>query len=85
MPPINVQGSEDPKEEHAAAVEHLVQYLYGTRNKGIIMNPRGKPLIDVHADSDFSGNWNKLTAADDASTAKSRTGYLISFSKCCYL
>ena len=74
--------SEDPKVEHAQAVEHLVKYLAGTKDKGIIISPKGDPIIEIYADADFCGNWNKLTAPNDASTAKSRTGYLIMFAKC---
>ena len=73
---------EDPKEEHAKAVEFLVRYLAGTKDKGIILHPKNVPVIDVYADADFAGNWNKTTAEWDPSTAKSRTGYLINFAGC---
>ena len=73
---------EDPKEEHAKAIEFLVKYLAGTRDKGIELHPKGIPVIDVYADADFAGNWNKATAEFDPSTAKSRTGYLINFAGC---
>jgi hypothetical protein len=36
----------------------------------------------VYADADFAGNWNKSTAAQDISTAKSRTGFVITFAGC---
>ena len=73
---------EDPKEEHAKAVEYLVKYLAGTKDKGIFLHPKDAPIIDVYADADFAGNWNKMTAEWDPSTAKSRTGYLINFAGC---
>ena len=73
---------EDPKEEYAKAVEHLIKYLAGTRDKGLILRPSSKHHINVYADADFSGNWNKSTASEDSSTAKSRTGYFISYENC---
>ena len=73
--------SSDPKVEHAEAVEFLVRYLQGTKDKGIVMKPEGEPLLEVYADADFSGNWNKNTAEFDSSTAKSRTGFIIYFAK----
>ena len=73
---------ENPKKEHAEAVEHLIKYLSGTANKGIYIQPSGDPVLYVYADADFSGNWNKSTAPEDSSTAKSRTGYFISFANC---
>ena len=73
--------SSDPKIEHAQAVEHLVKYLAGTKNKGVLMKPDIGPMLEVYADADFSGNWNKNTAEYDVSTAKSRSGFVICFAK----
>ena len=73
---------EDPKEEHAQAVENLVKYFSGTKDKGIIISPREDPEIDIFADADFFGNWNRATANNDVGTAKSRTGYVINFASC---
>lgn len=73
---------EEPKQNHAIAVEYIAKYLSGTKDKGIIIMPRGDPIIDVYADADFSGEWNKLNAPFDPSTAKSRSGYIINFAKC---
>ena len=73
---------EEPKEEHARAVEFLVRYLAGTKDKGITLTPNGVPVIDIYADADFAGNWNKMTAEYDPSTAKSRSGYIINFAGC---
>jgi hypothetical protein len=36
----------------------------------------------VWADTDFVGNWNQETAISDATTAKSRSGFLITYSGC---
>lgn len=72
----------DPKEEHVNAVVHLVKYLKGTRDKGIILNPSKNKSFEVWVDADFAGNWNKETAMHDASTAKSRSGYVLTYGDC---
>ena len=46
------------------------------------MKPNEDPILEVYADADFSGNWNRKTAQHDSSTAKSRTGFIIYFAKC---
>ena len=53
-----------------------------TKNKGIILKPDRTKSLEVFADADFSGNWNINTAADDASTAKSRTCYIPLYAGC---
>ena len=62
---------ENPGATHYQAVEHIVKYLKKTREKGIIMKPDKSKSLEVYADADFSRNWYKHTAADDASTASS--------------
>ena len=74
--------SQDPKQTHGDAVLWLCKYLRETRNEGIILDPRTEKSLEVYADADFAGNWNKTTAAHDVSTAKSRTGYVITFAGC---
>ena len=74
--------SEDPKQSHGDAVEHLCKYLAETRNQGIIVDPKRDKSFEVYADADFAGNWNKATASDDVSAAKSRTGYIIMLASC---
>ena len=73
---------EDPCEEHVKAVVHLGNYLKHTRSQGIILKPDSTKSIEVYADADFSGNWNRNTAEYDASTAKSRSGYIILHAGC---
>ena len=73
--------SSDPKIEHAQAVEYLIKYLEGTKDKGIVMQPKIGLMLEVFADADFCGNWNKNTAQYDVSTAKSRSGFVICFAK----
>ena len=74
--------SHDPKVTHGQAIIHLVKYLHGTRDKGIILHPNDDHNLHCHVDADFCGNWNKLTAMHDASTAKSRTGFVITYANC---
>jgi hypothetical protein len=46
------------------------------------LDPTSTKSLEVYADADFAGNWNKGTAPDDPSTAKSRTGFVITFAGC---
>ena len=74
--------SSNPKQSHGKAVEHIASYLKGTRDHGIIIKPDTVKSMEVFADADFSGNWNRIDAEFDPNTAKSRTGYLITFCDC---
>ena len=73
--------SVDPRESHTRAIKHLIRYLKGTRDKGLILDPKDHSF-DCWADADFAGNWNKLEAPTDVATARSRTGYTISYAGC---
>ena len=59
-----------PHKSHALAVRQIVRYLLGTKDKGIILDPKGNDFI-VWCDANFCGNWNKDTAMSDPVTAKS--------------
>ena len=72
----------DPKESHVKAVIHLTKYLQGTINDGIILDPKENKSFEAFADADLAGNWNSQTAMDDPSTAKSRTGFVITYASC---
>jgi hypothetical protein len=52
------------------------------REQGIIIDPNDGKSFEVYVDVDFCGNWNRATSMNDVSTAKSRTGYIISFAGC---
>lgn len=73
--------SNDPKASHAAAVKHIVKYLMTTKDQGIYLRP-DKQAFDCWVDADFVGNWNRVNADVDPSTAKSRTGYIINYAGC---
>jgi len=65
---------ETPRKSHTVAVEHIGRYLLGSREKGLVLKPKKKRCLKNYVDADFCGNWSKLRAQEDASTAKSRTG-----------
>jgi len=46
---------ESPKKIHTEAVEHIGQYLLGSREKGLILKPRNKKCLENFADADFCG------------------------------
>jgi len=71
------------KVERAKAVKLIGRYLCGTRNKGIYLRPTDDSLT-LWADADFSGNWKKDDdeSVHDDSTARSRSGYIISYLGC---
>ena len=72
---------ESPKKSHTEAVHAIIRYLMATKDEGIILDPTDE-AFECYADADFAGLWNKETATDDASTAKSRSGYIIRFAGC---
>ena len=71
----------DPKDSHAQAIKQIGRYLLATADKGIILSPRDQSF-ECYADADFSGNWNQATAMLDPSTARSRSGWVITFAGC---
>ena len=54
--------SETPKIEHSRAVEHLEKYLQQTKYKDIVMQQKEWPFLEVYVDTNFSENWNNVTA-----------------------
>jgi hypothetical protein len=71
----------DPRAYHAEAVKRIGRYLMGTKDKGVILDPKVNSF-ECYVDADFCGNWNPDTASDDPATAKSRTGYVIKYAGC---
>jgi hypothetical protein len=72
----------NPRKSHANAVKYLCRYLAATKDKGLILQADPTKSFEVHVDCDFAGNWVKEDAMNDPSTAKSRTGYIISYGGC---
>jgi hypothetical protein len=56
-----------------------------TKDMGLILHPDPTKAFEVHVDCDFAGNWVKEDAMNDPSTAKSRTGYIISYGGCPFI
>jgi Reverse transcriptase (RNA-dependent DNA polymerase) len=71
----------NPKEEHTKAIKLIGRYLLGTRDKGIICKPTSESLTS-YADAAFAGDWLPEIAEKDASTARSRSGYVIIYAGC---
>jgi hypothetical protein len=71
-----------PKKEHGDAIEYICKYLKGTPHIGITLKPIKNQGFRVYADADFSGNWIKNYPAIDPSTAKSRSGWIITYANC---
>ena len=73
--------SHNPKKSHASAVKTLVRYLHRTCDMGMIVKPTGNLNLDCYVDADFAG----LHGRDpdrSPSSAKSRTGYIITLGGC---
>jgi hypothetical protein len=73
--------SADPRESHATAVKRIGKYLLATKDKGLILNPKDHSF-DCWVDADFVGNYNRINADVDPSTAKSRTGFIVTYAGC---
>jgi hypothetical protein len=71
-----------PKKSHANAVKSLCCYLAATKDKGLILRADPSKSFEVHVHCNFAGNWVKEDAMNDPSTAKSGTGYIISYGGC---
>jgi hypothetical protein len=76
--------SSDPKQSHADAVRYFGRYLQGTQDQGMILDPKNEKSFECWVDADFLGQYVK-GAEDmhlDAKTAKSRTGFIITYAGC---
>ena len=68
----------NPKLSHERALNRIVQYLKGTKDKGIILKPNPNEGIKCYVDTDFAGSYHNETK-DDPVSVYSRTGYVIFF------
>jgi hypothetical protein len=76
--------SADPKQCHANAVRYIGKYLAGTKDEGIYLDPKNNKSFECWVDADFLGQYVK-GAKDmhlDSMTAKSRTGFIITYAGC---
>ena len=74
--------SSNPRESHGKAVEYIAKYLANTRDEGIILDPDLNKSVETYADADFAGNWYKPDAEFDVNTARSRTGFILTYCAC---
>ena len=65
-----------PMKGHEDSVKHIVRYLIGTKEKGLIFAPHEDIVLEAYADADFAGLWN-VEDPQDPTCVKSRTGYVI--------
>jgi hypothetical protein len=70
-----------PRQSHSLAVKRIIRYLQGTKDKGIIMEPKQELTLDCYVDADFAGLYG---VEDDQSilSVKSRTGYVLLLANC---
>ncbi len=76
------RSSSNPKQSHAIAVRYIARYLAGTREKGITLAPTKTKSFECYVDASHAGDWKQQSAANDPVTAKSRTGYVITYADC---
>jgi hypothetical protein len=68
----------NPKCSHELALEQIGQYLKGTKDRGLILQPADAKEIKIncYVDADFAGLWG-YEHKQDPTLVKSRTGYVI--------
>jgi hypothetical protein len=57
-------------------MKYLGRYLLGTKDKSLILQPKGPNNLQCYVDADFAGNWDTKESISDPETAKSRTGFI---------
>jgi hypothetical protein len=84
-PYTNVRGFlSNTKQCHADTVRYFGRYLHGRKNEGIYLDRNNDKSFECWVDADFLGQYVK-GAKDmelDAMTAKSRTGFIITYAGC---
>ena len=66
------------KASHEVAAKRIGQYLKGTWDKGLILDPSDDWTIDCYPDTDFARLWG-FDHPQDPDYVCSRTGYVITF------
>ena len=72
----------DPKQSHGEAVKRIGRYLLGTREKGMTFAPDHNKSFECWVDASHAGEWNRSDAEFDPDTARSRTGYILTYAGC---
>ena len=70
-----------PKRLHENAIKRILRYLKGTMHEGLILQPDAALSIDCYVDADFCGLWG-TESSNEITSAKSRTGFVITFASC---
>ena len=71
------QSCKYPCFRHSATIKHLIGYLSGTCNDGLILHPNCAKSFEVYVDADLCENWYRPTPSNDPSTKKSQSGYVL--------
>lgn len=53
------------------AVRQMARYLKGTKDTGIILQPKGSQGFECWVDADFAGGFTSTTTHKDPTTSKS--------------
>jgi hypothetical protein len=67
-----------PKISHAQAVKRICRYLLGTKDKGLIIDPKDESF-DCWVDASHASEGSSETAINDLNTARSRMEYMICY------
>ena len=70
----------NPKKSHGEAIKKISWYLLSTREKGMILWPT-EEAFECWVDASHTGEWNCADAMLDMKTAKSWTGYIITYAR----
>ena len=62
-------------------MKRICRYLQGTKENGLVFIPSKKLVVDCYADADFAGLWGHEDPQEPI-FARSRTGFVITFSNC---
>ena len=73
--------SHRPKKSHASAIKTIVRYLSGSKDKGTIFTRPKELKLECYVDADFAGLYGR-EPSEEATSVKSRTGYIISLGGC---
>lgn len=73
--------SAHPKQSHGRAIKRIGRYLVGTKDRGLVYHPNNSSF-ECWADADFCGLWDPDSAHWDVNTARSRSGYIITYAGC---
>ena len=74
--------SSNPRKDHTDSVEYIARYLQGDLYLRLSFKPDISKSFECFVDADYCGNWSSLFAETDPSTAKSCSGWIISYAGC---